>query len=244
MKYAAELVGTFFLVLAVVGTATLHGRQVGDLGVAVALGFTVMAMIYAVGPISGAHLNPAVSFGMMLSRRMPAGQMVGYWIAQIVGAILAAGLVCLIAGGIPGFSAAANGLAATGYAEHSPGGYSLLAGFLAEAVITTLLVLTILGATDQRAPVGFAGLAIGGVLIACATIGGSVTNGSFNPARSIGPAIFVRGWALSQLWMFIVAPLLGGAIAAGIYLGIRESQVLITAKQAEQALPSEQAERR
>ena len=149
-----------------------------------------------------------------------------------------------IAGGAPGFSAAANGLAATGYADHSPGGYSLLAGFLVETFLTVALVLTVLGSTDQRAPVGFAGLAIGGVLIALATIGGSVTNGSYNPARSIGPAIFVGGWALQQLWMFIVAPLLGGAIAAAIYMGTRESDVLITAKRAEQALPSEQAERR
>src|SRR5215472_3408323 len=187
MKYAAELVGTFFIVLAVVGTATLHGKQVGDQGVAVALGFTLMAMIYSLGPISGAHLNPAVSFAMLLSRRMPAGQMVGYWIAQIAGAILATGLVCLIASSVPGFSAAANGLAATGYAEHSPGGYSLLAGFLAETFLTVLLVLTILGVTDQRAPVGFAGLAIGVAVAACATIGGTVTNGSFNQARSIGP---------------------------------------------------------
>src|SRR5215467_6933184 len=138
MKYAAELVGTFFLVLAVVGSATTKGN------VPLALGFTVMAMVYALGPISGAHLNPAVSFGMLLSRRMPAGQMLGYWVAQIVGAILATALVCWIASSIPGFSAVANRLAATGYAEHSPGGYSLLAGFLAETVVTVLLVLTIL----------------------------------------------------------------------------------------------------
>ena len=235
MKYAAEFVGTFFLVLAVVGAAVTKGT------VPLALGFTVMAMIYTVGPISGAHLNPAISFGMMLSRRMPAGQMLGYWIAQIAGGIVATGLVVWIVAGSP---AGGGTLAANGYGANSPGGYGLLGGFLAETILTTLLVLTVLGSTDQRAPVGFAGLAIGAVLIACANIGGGVTNGSFNPARSIGPALFLRGWALEQLWMFIVAPLLGGAIAAGIYMGVRESEVLITAKKAEQALPSEQAERK
>jgi len=242
MKYAAELFGTFALVFAVVGTATLH--KGGDLAVPVALGMTVMAMIYAVGPISGAHLNPAVTFGFVLSRRMPFGQAMGYWVVQIIGGIVATALVVAIAGGVTGFNPVASGLAATGYAEHSPGGYSLMAGFLAETILTMFLVMTVLGSTDQRAPVGFAGLAIGVILIACADIGGGVTNGSFNPARSIGPAVFVRGWALQQLWMFIVAPLLGGAIAAGIYMGIRESDALITAKRAEQALPSEQAERR
>ena len=245
MKYAAELFGTFVLVFACLGTATLHGNEVGHIGVAFAIGLAVMAMIYTVGPISGAHLNPAVTFGMLLSRRIGAGQAAGYWVAQIAGGIIAATLVFAIANGVPGgFSASANGFAATGYAAHSPGHYSLLAAFLAETFLTTLLVTTVLGSTDQRAPVGFAGLAIGTILISIILIGIPVTNGSFNPARSIAPAIFVGGWALQQLWLFIVAPLLGGAIAAAIYLSIRESVVLITAKQAEQALPSEQAERR
>jgi aquaporin Z len=242
MKYAAELFGTFALVFAVVGTATLH--KGGDLAVPFALGCTVMAMIYAVGPISGAHLNPAVTLGFLLSRRMGAGQALGYWIAQVIGAIVAtAAVVAIASGGAGGFDAASNGLAATGYGAHSPGNYSLMAGFVAETILTVFLVMTVLSSTDERAPVGFAGLAIGVVLIACATIGGTVTNGSFNPARSIGPALFVRGWALQQLWMFIVAPLLGGAVAAGIYVGTRGPQPLISAPRAEQALPSERAER-
>src|SRR5215470_13980333 len=140
MKYAAELFGTFALVFAVVGTATLH--KGGDLAVPVALGMTVMAMIYAVGPISGAHLNPAVTFGFVLSRRMPFGQAMGYWVVQIIGGIVATALVVAIAGGVTGFNPVASGLAATGYAKHSPGGYSLMAGFLAETILTMFLVMT------------------------------------------------------------------------------------------------------
>jgi aquaporin Z len=244
MKYAAELFGTFALVFAGLGTAIIHGDQVGHMGIAFAFGLTLLAMVYTVGPISGCHINPAVTFGMLLSRRIGGGQAVGYWIAQIIGGILGAALVLAIANGAPGgFSASGTGFAATGFGEHSPGHYNLLAGFLAETFLTMLLVITVLGATDVKAPAGFAGLPIGLVLTVIILVGIPVTNGSFNPARSIGPAVFVGGWALSQLWLFIVAPLVGGAIAAGIYSTIRESVVLISAKKAEQALPSEQRER-
>ena len=245
MKYAAELFGTFVLVFAGVGTAVLAGSAVGNVGVALAFGLALLAMCYTVGPISGCHINPAVTFGMLLSRRIGAAQALGYMVSQIIGAIVASGLVLLIANGGPGgYSASASGLAATGFGIHSPGQYSLLAGFLAEVFLTMLLVITVLGATDEKAPVGFAGIPIGLILSTIILAGIPVTNGSFNPARSIGPAVFVGGWALQQLWLFIVAPLIGGALAAIIFMGIRETGPTITAKQAEQALKSEQQERR
>lgn len=245
MKYAAELFGTFVLVFAGIGTAVIHGGEVGHIGIAFAFGLSLIAMIYTVGPISGCHLNPAVTFGMLLSRRIEGRQAAGYVVCQITGAIIAAALIFLIANGAPGgFSPSGTGFAATGYGLHSPGHYNLTSAFLTETFLTMLLVITVLGSTDEKAPVGFAGVAIGVILTSIILVGIPVTNGSFNPARSIGPAVFVGGWAVSQLWLFIVAPLLGGAIAAGIYMTIRESEVLITAKRAEQALPSQQAERK
>jgi aquaporin Z len=245
MKYAAELFGTFVLVFVGIGTAVIHGGEVGHLGIALAFGLTLVAMIYTIGPISGCHINPAVTFGMFLSRRIGGRQAGGYMLAQVVGGILGAALVYLIASGGPGgFSPAANGFAATGYGLHSPGHYNLMAAFVAETFLTMLLVITVLGSTDVKAPVGFAGIAIGLMLTVMILAGIPVTNGSFNPARSIGPAVFVGDWALSQLWVFIVAPLLGAAIATGIYMSIRESVTTMTTKQAEQALPSEQAERK
>lgn len=245
MKYAAELVGTFVLILLGVGTAVLDGPHVGILGIGLAFGLALTAMIYAVGPISGCHLNPAVSLGMVFSKRISSKQAVGYMLAQIIGAIIAAGVVLFIAKGAPdGYSAAASGLASQGFADHSPGHYSLAACFVSEAFLTMLLVLTVLFATDDRAPSGFAGIAIGLVLVAIHLAGVPITNGSFNPARSIGPAVWVRGWALDQLWLFIVAPLLGGILAARLYIGIRIPAPMITARQAETALPSHRAERR
>jgi aquaporin Z len=221
MKYAAELFGTFVLVFAGVGTAVIAGSQVGNVGVAFAFGLALMAMAFALGPVSGCHINPAVTLGMLVSKRISAAEAVGYWISQIIGAIIAAGVVYFIAGGSPAYSIAANGLAANGYGAHSPGSYSLGACFVAEMFLTMLLVFTVLGATDDRAPAGFAGIPIGLILTTIILAGIPVTNGSFNPARSIGPAIWVRGWALEQLWLFIAAPMAGGILAARVYMGIK-----------------------
>jgi len=242
MKYAAELFGTFVFLFSGLGTAVLDGGNVGHLGISLGFGLALLAMIYTVGPISGAHLNPAVSFAMLLSKRISGIQAVGYRVAQIVGAIGAAAMVWVIAHGKPGFQL--GDFAANGYGQHSPEGYSMMAAFLVEMVLTMVLTITILGSTDEKAPVGFAGLAIGLVLAAIIPKGIPISNASFNPARSIGPAVFVGGWAISQLWLFIVAPMIGGAIAAGIYMTIRESVTIMSTKRAEQALPSKQAERR
>ncbi|MBO9539003.1 aquaporin Z [bacterium] len=235
-KYWAELLGTFVLVFGGVGTAVLAGSKVGFLGVALAFGLSLLAMVYVVGPISGCHVNPAVTFGMYLSRKIGGRDALAYAGAQIVGAILGAGLVYLIARGVPGgYSAAVSGLAANGYGAHSPGGYDLLSAFCAEVVLTFFLVVTVLGATDVKTPPGFAGIPIGLVLTLIHLIGIPVTNTSVNPARSIGPALFVGGWALSQLWLFIVAPLVGAAIAVAVYQGIRSSLFVISTREAETA---------
>ncbi len=244
MKYAAELVGTFVLVFAGLGTAVIAGGQVHNVGVAMAFGLSLLAMAYTLGPISGCHINPAVTLGMVVARRMGMKEAVGYWIAQCIGAILASGIVLFIASGAPGGSLASLAGAANGFGDHSPANYSMAAAFVAEMFLTMLLVLTVLGVTDDRAPVGFAGLPIGLILTTIILAGIPITNGSFNPARSIGPAIWVRGWALEQLWLFIVAPMAGGLLAAGVYLGIRVPGPMITARQAEQVLPSQQTERR
>ena len=224
MKYAVELFGTFVLVFAGVGTAVLAGSQVGNVGVALAFGIALLAMAFAIGPVSGCHINPAVTLGMLLSRRMSAKEATGYWVFQVIGAILGAGVVLFIAKGAPGgYDAALTGFAANGYGVHSPGHYSVAACFAAEMFLTMLLVITVLGTTDERAPSGFAGIPIGLILTAMILAGIPVTNGGFNPARSIGPAVFVGGWALEQVWMFIVAPMLGAVLASRIYLGTRST---------------------
>jgi aquaporin Z len=244
-KYFAEFLGTFVLVFGGVGSAVLAGAKIGFAGIALAFGLSLLAMVYTIGPISGCHINPAVTFGVFLARRIGAKDAVGYVIAQILGAILAAALVLFIAtGGPAGYNAAQAGLGANGYGLHSPGQYSLAACFLAEIVLTMFLVVTVLGSTDVKAPVGFAGLAIGLVLTLIHLVGIPITNTSVNPARSIGPAIFVGGWAIHQLWLFIVAPLIGSIIAALAYRGFRLPEVLITTQQSEGALASEQLERR
>src|SRR5712672_57155 len=230
MKYVAELFGTFVLVFAGLTTAVIAGGKVGNVGVAMAFGLSLLAMAFAVGPISGCHINPAVTLGMVVSRRMGMKEAGGYWVAQCVGAIIASALVLFIATGAPGGSIASLAGAANGFGDHSPASYSMAAAFVAEMFLTMLLVFTVLGATDDRAPAGFAAI--------------PVTHGSFNPARSIGPAVLVGGWALQQLWLFIVAPMAGGVIAALLYRTIRVPGPLISAKQAEQALPSHRAERR
>lgn len=219
MKYAAEMFGTFVLVFAGLGTAVIAGGQVGNAGVAFAFGLSLMAMVYTVGPISGCHINPAVSFGMFLSKRLSPRDLIGYWIAQVIGGIFAAGVVLVIANGGPeGYNAGVSGLAATGFGEHSPGHYGMWAAFVAEMLLTMLLVITVLSATDDRAPAGFAGIPIGLILTTIILCGIPVTNGSFNPARSIGPAVWVGGWAFEQLWLFIVAPLAGAVLASRVYV--------------------------
>ncbi|HVZ18790.1 MAG TPA: aquaporin Z [Terriglobales bacterium] len=217
-RYLAETVGTFVLVFGGVGSAVLAGSKIGNVGIALAFGLSLLAMVYTIGPVSGCHVNPAVTFGALLTGKIKAGPALGYVVAQIIGAIIAAWVILLIAKGMPGgYSAAAQGLGADGYGLHSPTGYSMLSGFVAEIVLTMFLVLTVLGSTDVKAPAGFAGLAIGLVLTLIHLVGIPITNTSVNPARSIGPALFVGGWAISQLWLFILAPLIGAAIAAVIY---------------------------
>jgi len=245
-RAGAEFVGTFWLVLGGCGSAVLAAAfpnvGIGLLGVALAFGLTVLTMAYALGHVSGCHLNPAVTCGLIAGGRFKAADAVPYVIAQVLGAIVAAGLLYVIASGRPGFDLT-GGLASNGYGEHSPGLYSMGAAMLVEIVLTMFLVLTVLGSTDLKAPVGFAGLAIGLVLTLIHLVGIPITNTSVNPARSIGPAIFVGGWALQQLWLFIVAPLAGATLAAVVYGAMRIPGETITPRQAERALQSEQAER-
>jgi aquaporin Z len=223
-RASAEFLGTFWLVFGGCGSAVLAAAfpqlGIGFLGVALAFGLTVLTMVYAIGHISGAHLNPAVSLGLVAGRRFPASELAPYVVAQVAGAIVAAAVLYVIASGRPGFDAVASGFAANGYGEHSPGGYSMTSALVTEVVLTFMFLMVILGATDRRAPVHFAGLAIGLALTLIHLIGIPVTNLSVNPARSTGPAIFVGGWALAQLWLFWLAPLVGGAIAGVVYTAL------------------------
>jgi aquaporin Z len=220
-RAAAELVGTFWLVLGGCGSAvlaaTFPGVGIGLLGVALAFGLTVLTMAFAIGHVSGCHLNPAVSVGLVVGGRFKASDLPAYVIAQVVGAALAAGTLYFIATGKAGFVVGANWLAANGYGPHSPGGYSLGAGFLTEVVMTAAFLFVIMGATDERAPKGLAPIAIGLCLTLIHLVSIPVTNTSVNPARSTGPAVLIGGWALEQLWMFWVAPLIGGALGAVVY---------------------------
>ncbi len=219
-RATAEFFGTFWLVFGGCGAAVLDaafpGLGIGFLGVAFAFGLTVLTMVYAIGHISGCHLNPAVSLGLAVGKRFPASELLAYWVAQVCGAVAAAGVLYVIASGKEGFSLA-GGFASNGYAEHSPGNYSLLACLVAEIVLTMFFLFIIMGATDRRAPQGFAAVAIGLGLTLIHLIGIPVTNLSVNPARSTGPALFVGGWAIHQLWLFWVAPLIGGALGGVIY---------------------------
>mgnify|MGYP001585208000 FL=1 len=218
-RSVTELLGTFWLVLGGCGSAVLAASSplgIGVLGVALAFGLTVLTMAFAIGHISGCHLNPAVSVGLFVGGRFPAKELPAYIIAQVLGAILAAALIAHIASGKEGFDIAA-GLASNGYGEHSPGKYSMAAGFVTELVMTAMFVIIILGATDKRAPAGLAPIAIGLGLTLIHLISIPVTNTSVNPARSTGPALIVGGWAIAQLWMFWVAPLLGAVVGGGIY---------------------------
>jgi aquaporin Z len=242
-RYMAEMVGTFVLVMGGVGSAVLAGDKIGYTGIALAFGLSLLAMVYTIGPISGCHVNPAVTFGALLCRKVSSSDALGYVVAQVIGAIIAAAVILLIATGAPnGYDAAVAGLGANGFGSHSPAGYSLLSAFVAEIVLTMFLVLTVLGATDVKAPGGFAGLAIGLVLTVIHLVGIPITNTSVNPARSIGPAIFVGGWALQQLWLFIAAPLIGSLVAAFIYRGTIE-QSRMTTREGEEEIAPRQRER-
>lgn len=219
-KYTAEFFGTFWLVLGGCGSAVIAAsvpdKTIGLLGVALAFGLTVLTMAYAIGHISGCHLNPAVSIGLWAGGRFPAKELPPYIVAQVLGGIVAGGVLYLIASGREGFDVA-NGFAANGYGAHSLGGFGLLAGLITEVVMTMMFLLVILGATDKRAPQGLAPIAIGLCLTLIHLISIPVTQTSVNPARSTGVAVFVGGWAIAQLWLFWVAPIVGSVLGAGVY---------------------------
>ena len=219
-KYVAESFGTFWLVLGGCGSAVLAATfpdtGIGFLGVALAFGLTVLTMAFAIGHISGCHLNPAVSIGLWAGGRFPANQLLPYIIAQVIGAIIAGGVLYLIASGQAGFDLSA-GFASNGYGAHSPGGYSMFSALVTEIVMTMMFLLVILGATDDRAPKGFAPISIGLCLTLIHLISIPVTNTSVNPARSTGVAVYAGGWAITQLWLFWIAPIVGALIGAAIY---------------------------
>jgi aquaporin Z len=225
VKVLAEFIGTFWLVLGGCGSAVLAaafpGLGIGFVGVALGFGLTVLTAAYALGPVSGGHFNPAVSIGLWTGGRFPAAHVLPYAVAQVAGGIAGAAVLYLVASGKADFTLA-NGFAANGYGEHSPGHYSMLSGAICELVMTFMFLIVILGATHLRAPVGFAGIAIGLALTLIHLISIPVTNTSVNPARSTGPAVFVGGWALAQLWFFWVFPLIGAAVAGFVYRAVFE----------------------
>jgi aquaporin Z len=226
-QYGAEFFGTFWLVLGGCGSAVLAaafpGVGIGLLGVSLAFGLTVLTMAFAIGHISGCHLNPAVSVGLCVGGRFPASKLLPYIVAQVLGAIVAGGVLFLIASGKAGFDVSA-GFASNGFDDHSPGGYSFLAALICEIVMTMMFLIVILGATDKRAPAGLAPIAIGFCLTLIHLISIPVTNTSVNPARSTGVAVYVGGWAISQLWLFWVAPIVGAVLGAIVYRVIGESE--------------------
>jgi aquaporin Z len=224
-RATAEFFGTFWLVFGGCGAAVLDAAfpqlGIGFLGVALAFGLTVLTMAFAIGHISGCHLNPAVSAGLVMGKRFPASEFLPYVVAQVLGGMAGAGVLYVIASGKAGFDVS-GGFASNGYGAHSPGGYSLVSCLVAEVVLTFFFLMVIMGSTDKRAPAGFAPIAIGLALTLIHLIGIPVTNLSVNPARSTGPAIFVGGWALSQLWLFWLAPIVGGVLAGGFYRAVFE----------------------
>ncbi len=224
-KYTAEAIGTFWLTFAGCGSAVISAGfpqlGIGFVGVALAFGLSVVTMAYAVGHISGCHLNPAVTVGLAVGGRFPGSQVLPYIVAQVVGAVVGAALLYVIARGAPGFDLA-KGFAANGYGAHSPGQYEMLSCFVAEAVLTLMFLFVIMGATHGKAPAGFAPLAIGLALTLIHLVSIPITNTSVNPARSTGPALFAGGWALGQLWLFWLAPILGGAAGGAIYRMLSE----------------------
>ncbi|WP_135445273.1 aquaporin Z [Vibrio tasmaniensis] len=226
-RYIAEMFGTFWLVLGGCGSAVLAAAfpdvGIGLLGVSLAFGLTVLTMAFAIAHISGCHLNPAVTIGLWSGGRFDAKDVAPYIIAQVIGGIIAGGSLFVIASGQAGFDAAASGFASNGYGEHSPGGYSLTAALVCEVVMTMVFLFVIMGATDSKAPAGFAPIAIGLCLTLIHLISIPVTNTSVNPARSTGVAVFVGDWAVSQLWLFWIAPIIGAVIGAMIYKAVRGS---------------------
>jgi aquaporin Z len=219
-RAVAEVLGTFWLVFGGCGSAVLAAAfpavGIGLHGVSLAFGLTVLTMAYAIGHVSGCHLNPAVTLGLVVAKRFPAKELLPYWAAQVVGGVVGAGVLYIIASGKPGFDVA-GGFASNGFGEHSPGGYSLLSALACEVVMTFVFLMVILGTTSKGAPAGFAPIAIGLCLTLIHLVSIPVTNTSVNPARSTGPALFVGGWALQQLWLFWLAPLLGGALAGIVH---------------------------
>lgn len=215
------MTGTAWLVLGGCGSAVIAAGfpnvGIGLLGVSFAFGLTVLTMAYSIGAVSGCHLNPAVTIGLAAAGKHPKSEVLPYIVAQLIGGVIGAGILCVIASGKPGFDLVASGFAANGYGEHSPGGYSMMSGFVTELVATAFFLFIILSATDKKAPAGFAPIAIGLGLTLIHLITIPVTNTSVNPARSLGPALFVGGWALQQVWLFFVAPILGAVLGAIVY---------------------------
>jgi len=216
-KYLAELLGTFVLVFIGTGSAVVAGKDIGFLGISLAFGISVLVMVYAIGHISGCHINPAITIAMLLNGKISTKDAVIYIVVQCIGAIIASVLLLSIMGGFPGYDLATNGLGQNGYGLASPAGFSLAAGFIAEVVLTFIFLIVIFGATSRNAPAGFAGIAIGFALAMIHMVGIPITGTSVNPARSIGPALVAGGTALSQLWVFILAPVIGAVIAAVVW---------------------------
>jgi aquaporin Z len=233
-RTTAEFLGTFWLVLGGCGSAVLAAGfpdvGIGFLGVALAFGLTVVTMAYAVGHVSGAHFNPAVTVGLFAARRIPSSDVLPYVVAQVAGAIAGAAILYVIASGKPGFDAAASGFASNGFGAHSPGGYSLVAGLVCEIVMTFFFLIVILGATDKRAPQGLAPLAIGLALTVIHLVSIPVTNTSVNPARSTGPALFAGGWAVEQLWLFWLAPIAGAVVAGLVHRALTSETPMLAPK--------------
>lgn len=224
-KYLAELIGTFVLVFMGCGSAVIAGKEVGFLGIAFAFGLSVLVMVYAIGPISGCHINPAITIAMLVNGKITSKDAMIYIIVQCIGAIIAAALLLAVMTGNPAYNIATNGLGQNGYAEASPGGFSMMSGLIAEVILTFIFLTVIFGATSRAAPAGFAGLAIGLSLTLIHIVGIPVTGVSVNPARSIGPALLVGGTALSQLWLFIIAPVIGAVLAAFVWKYLLEEAV-------------------
>ena len=221
-KYLAELLGTFVLVFFGCGAAVIAGKSLGVLGIAFAFGLAVLVMVYAIGPISGCHINPAITVAMLLAKKIPSKDAIIYIIVQCLGAIIAAALLLGVMTGLPTYNLATDGLGQNGYGGASPGGYSMMSGLIAEVILTFVFLIVIFGATSKAAPAGFAGIAIGLSLTLIHIVGIMITGTSVNPARSLGPALLVGGTALSQLWLFILAPIIGAVLAALVWNSLFE----------------------
>ncbi|MEN8252080.1 MAG: aquaporin Z [Patescibacteria group bacterium] len=222
-KYVAELIGTFTLVLAGCGSAVIAGDEIGYLGISLAFGLALLVMAYAIGPISGCHVNPAVTIGMLITRRIEFSDAIWYIVAQSIGAIMGAGMLLVIASGLPEYQIAVNGLGQNGFGANSPAGYDMSSAFFAEMIFTAIFLLVIFGATAKKAYEKFSGIAIGLTLALIHMVVIPITSTSVNPARSLGPAVFVGGDATSQLWLFIVAPILGALLAALVWQSLSQA---------------------